>query len=232
MKSKILLTIIFGSIGFAVYFFFSNLQNAQNEIYYSMTSVNTKPVLILENNKNIAKSKKKYSNPGNSTSSPDGFAVTLNTNTANSSLSSTTLDENNNQGATNKIRIGINNSNKKKDIELVSSTTTTTGILLAKASGSKKANNLLASAGSISSISSTSHTSTGKSTMNAPVFPSTTDDIIVDPGGDPESGSMIPVGEGNHILISLTISYLIFSKYKENKIQLISIIKEIIKNTK
>lgn len=86
-------------------------------------------------------------------------------------------------------------------------------VLLAFSSGSRTSSSTsssgLSAGGSVSSLSSSS---TGGSPTILSVPLSTTDDVIVDPGGDPDPNSMIPVGEGWWLLILLSVVYFFIKR--------------------
>lgn len=107
--------------------------------------------------------------------------------------------------------------NKKQDLS-INSDLGTSGVFLTQANSGRK-NNIYANENASSfaaSEYSSSIASTQSTFMGAPTVPSSpTDDIIIDPGGDPDPGSIIPIGEGQLILMALALGYILFIAFKK-----------------
>lgn len=214
MKNKILLTVIFVSLGFAIYALLSNLEKSKNQMYYyEGTSVTP-----TQSNKKTWKStpsfsKKKTHRRNVASDEGELTSTTFNDNARkkNGMLDTSIPDLTLSQSPENYSR------NKKQDLS-INSDLGTSGVFLTQANSGRK-NNIYANENASSfaaSEYSSSIASTQSTFMGAPTVPSSpTDDIIIDPGGDPDPGSIIPIGEGQLILMALALGYILFIAFKK-----------------
>ena len=111
-------------------------------------------------------------------------------------------------------------SSRKKQEEIrVNYDVGTSGVLLTQSRSSKKSNNQelnnLAVNSAYSSSAYSTYSSNIQSSYKAPVDPNNPDgDIIIDPGGDPDPDTIIPVGDGGYIFTILIFAYIFFVAYK------------------
>ena len=212
MKNKISLIVIFASFGFAIYAFFNNLEKAKTQMYYYE---GTELSSVKSNNdtwKNkTSYQKKKYTEKNTLSDNSGSYSANLKTKQkqglADSGISDLSFD-----------KAGAGFSTKRKSEQGVASDMGTSGVLLAQSSYSLKSNNGADRNSNISGVSSQYPASSAQTGtyMGAPNGQTDTNgDIIVDPGGDPDPGSMIPVGEGQIVLLALAFVYLFFIRSKK-----------------
>ena len=214
MKNKILLTVIFVSLGFAIYALLSNLEKSKNQMYYyEGTSVTPTQSNKKVWNSSSSLSKKKFERRETASSEGGITSTTFNTRVRekngilDTSIPEITFDQS-----------PENFSRSKKNDLSINSDKGTSGIFLTQVKSGRKNNNYGNENASsfINSDYSSSIASTPSTFMGAPTVPSSpTDDIIIDPGGDPNPEDIIPIGEGQLILMVLALGYILFVAFKK-----------------
>ncbi|MGC3977020.1 MAG: hypothetical protein QM751_01540 [Paludibacteraceae bacterium] len=207
MKSKILLMLIISSMGLAAYVFFNSLNKAKNEVYYSVAGENiqSNSTLFIKNGLKIPKKKTaKRSSTRNQTGSSSEAMFQTNRLMLDNSL-------------TTNVSGVISSTTAKSPIsrrnEISSVNSDLSGMMIAQSVGTK------------GRISSENTTSGGNMYYNSPengsqlnsLQKATNDnnDIIIDPGSDPDPGSQIPVGEGVYILFAMLVVYLVYAIHRK-----------------
>jgi len=200
MKSKLFLIIITASFSFAVYSLFNNIGKAKNELRNPATAYIMEQQAAKQKT-NTAKIKKQNGRQynGNSNSSTALSAPAVSFGKHHGNLTEASLSDGNftaqNIGAVNVRKRNISSSPSSGGDFAVTS----------YAIGSRSGGNDDLASASISS-------STTSGPMSAPTG---TNDVIVDPGGDPPPGTMIPVGGGMFAMMLLAGLYGAFTFRKK-----------------
>ena len=211
MKNKILLIVVFASFGFAIYALFGSLEKAKKELsYYEGTSI-----APTEANDNIwkttpsfqkkTKDKRKDEQQKQQANNSFNFKSTKKHELSDVSLPDLSFNQ-----PSEKYHVI-----KQKEREITSDMGTS-GVLLTMSNRvrtykNSNTDNSSAENGYYSSVSET----TSSTFMGAPSAPSTGGDVIIDPSGDPDPDSQIPVGEGYCILIILSLGYIVYTALKK-----------------
>ncbi|MGC3979505.1 MAG: hypothetical protein QM751_15565 [Paludibacteraceae bacterium] len=200
MKNKLLLMLIIGSMGTAAYIFFNNLHKAKNEIYYSVTGENIQAESSrLIKKENTPKSSRTAKRSNVSAKS----AASFNTGRL------TDFETGTNYSAATTQYAGKSPIGRRAKDEIASINSDSPGMMLAQAVGTRgKAPQENTGAGGSMYYSDTDKGSQSGSLQKAN---NNNNDIIIDPGSDPDPDSQIPVGNGAYVFIALISLY---STYK------------------
>lgn len=223
MKNKILLTVVFASLGFAIYALFSNLNKAKYQTYYEGTNVMT-PIQHndISWNSTASTTKKKLADKKKSSSSYEKSNSSLSNTSFNTKMMTddvaVALETNRSEEGT--YQPNLQYSRRKSSEINVNYDTGSSVVLLTQARNNKRNSNSTlnnsTTGANLYSTYSTYSSTTQNTFMRAPTDPTNTDgDIIIDPGGDPDPDSMIPIEDGSYIFVILIFAYIIFIAYKK-----------------
>ena len=207
MKSKLFLIIITASFSFAVYSLFNNIGKAKNELRNPATAyITEQQTEAAQQSTNAAKIKKqnsrRYSNYSNDVSNAP--AVSFSKHKSGNVSESSLFDGNytvQNVNSSAKRKRGFESSELSGGSSVVVSSYAN-----GRRNGGSEQSGLLASA------------STASTSMSNPMSAPTDGGdgtVIVDPSGDPDPNTMIPVGNGMYVMMLLIGAFATMKFFKQ-----------------
>ena len=207
MKSKLFLIIITASFSFAVYSLFNNIGKAKNELRNPATAyITEQQTEAAQQSTNAAKIKKqnsrRYSNYSNDVSNAPAVSFSKH---KSGSLSESSLFDGSytaqNVNSSAKRKRGFESSELSGGSSIVVSSYAN-----GRRNGGSEQSGLLASA------------STASTSMSNPMSAPTDGGdgtVIVDPSGDPDPNTMIPVGNGMYVMMLLIGAFATMKFFKQ-----------------
>lgn len=205
MKNKIILAASFGLFLFAVYALVNNINHAEHELYYVedfLEQADFSSQASLDGAGNSHSKRGRGNSYGNSGES--GLLVSVPSVQKSRVISSTVP----NGGFSSSVLSAPSSGRVAKSGTSPLSQGMSAGLLLA-GSGSKKGSGVGGSSGTFAAFGTAALPSGGTPSINAPTAPADNGDIIIDPGGDPDPDSQIPVGGGLYLLLAFAFGYFL-----------------------
>jgi len=210
MKNKIIITALIATLGLAIYFLYYDIDKAKNQLSYSNNiSINTVPFRSENYNKRHKTRLSKKSIQRGKQISNGNYNMTSFNNDYQVREKNIFSDIDFPNLANNQPLVNLNrkrNNNESDYPEIRSSA----GIFLTQRSRRSTSSNL--------NLKSSSYYSSSVTPTQGILMRGTEaiDDIIIDPGNDPDPGTMVPIGDGFLLMLLCSILYLFYNlKIKE-----------------